>query len=139
MRKPEIDILKGILIILVVIGHIVTGDSTTHNIIFWFHMPVFLMISGYFIKDASTVKSCFNNTLSKLFTRYCIPYFSWSILLFVYIHPESLLKYIARVVLGGANNSLVFSYPFWYINALALCLLVVNIVQYKFKRNCFGK
>ena len=103
MRKPEFDILKGLLIIFVVIGHVVNGDSEVHTVIFWFHMPVFLMTSGYFIKDVPIDKSCFNKTLSKLLNRYLVPYFSWSTFLFLFIHPESPLKYLARVILGGGK------------------------------------
>lgn len=45
-RLEHIDILKGLLIILVVIGHI-GGIPTLHKYIYWFHMPCFFMISGY--------------------------------------------------------------------------------------------
>jgi len=40
-----IDRLKGIGIITVVLGH--TGNEFTHHYFFWFHMPLFFIISGY--------------------------------------------------------------------------------------------
>lgn len=101
MRKSEFDILKGLLIIFVVAGHVVNGDSCIHSIIFWFHMPLFLMISGYFIKDKSNETITLKDSLLRLFKRYWIPYFSWSIFLFLFIHPEGVLKYLARVAWGG--------------------------------------
>ena len=101
MRKPEFDILKGLLIIFVVIGHIVCGESQIHTIIFWFHMPVFLMVSGYFLKDSTTIKPWSKAALSKLFQRYCVPYLSWSILLFIVFHPESIWKNAVRTCWGG--------------------------------------
>lgn len=39
--------------------------------------------------------------------------------------------------MGGVNNSLAFSYPFWYINALPLCLLLVSIVKSQFDKCSF--
>ena len=50
-RIPEIDILKGIAIILVVIGHTrVPGNS----FIYLFHMAVFFIASGYFYSEKSS-------------------------------------------------------------------------------------
>lgn len=46
-RKIEFDILKGILIICVVIGHAV---KTPFINVFWFHVPAFFLIAGYFAK-----------------------------------------------------------------------------------------
>lgn len=43
-RKIEFDILKCILIIFVVTGHI--GVNIGFDV-YWFHMPAFFMISGY--------------------------------------------------------------------------------------------
>ena len=43
-RKKEIDILKGIMIIFVVIGHI--SNNIPLMDVFWFHMPAFFIISG---------------------------------------------------------------------------------------------
>ena len=56
MRDSYFDNLKGILIILVVIGHFVLPMERTRPvwaifyIIYLFHMPMFAMVSGYFAK-----------------------------------------------------------------------------------------
>ena len=51
------DSLKGILIVLVVLGHAIQGvygedveSNRIWNIIYSFHMPAFFAISGYFVK-----------------------------------------------------------------------------------------
>ena len=54
VRKVEFDILKGILIIFVVIGH--TNLKIPYFDIFWFHMPAFFMVSGYLTKKWLTPK-----------------------------------------------------------------------------------
>lgn len=46
-RNRSIDIMKGIGILLVVIGHLVYGTSYPFRLIFSFHMPLFFLISGY--------------------------------------------------------------------------------------------
>jgi len=56
MRDSYFDNLKGILILLVVIGHFVLPMDKTRPvwsifyIIYLFHMPMFAMVSGYFSK-----------------------------------------------------------------------------------------
>lgn len=53
-RMLYIDISKGILIILVVIGHILNFEyfltKSIKTIIYTFHMPAFFVISGILIK-----------------------------------------------------------------------------------------
>ena len=56
VRDPYFDNIKGVLIMLVVIGHFLLPMSFTRLVwalFFWiylFHMPMFVMISGYFAK-----------------------------------------------------------------------------------------
>lgn len=45
-RETWIDVLKGIGIILVVIGHVSLGN-TLNSWIYTFHMPLFFSVSGY--------------------------------------------------------------------------------------------
>lgn len=86
-----IDILKGITIILVVIGHavqgIVSGQHLTLNteyssifilkqIIYGFHMPLFFIIAGLFIN--SWVKRSFKEAILQKIFRLIVPYFIWS-------------------------------------------------------------
>ena len=57
-RDNRIDTLKGLLIILVILGHIIiaTDNANTVNhalmgLIYVFHMPLFILISGYLTKN----------------------------------------------------------------------------------------
>ncbi|MCC8107090.1 MAG: acyltransferase family protein [Clostridiales bacterium] len=50
-RDSVIDIMKGILIVFVVMGH---AQIPLHRFIYLFHMPVFFMISGYLWNEAHT-------------------------------------------------------------------------------------
>lgn len=87
----SIDILKGVTILLVVIGHAVQGVvssqhltiNTEYNsifilkqIIYGFHMPLFFIIAGLFV--ASWSKRNFKEAISQKISRLVIPYFVWS-------------------------------------------------------------
>ena len=57
-RDNRIDTLKGLLIILVVLGHVITALDNVNRInhavmgmIYVFHMPLFILISGYLTKS----------------------------------------------------------------------------------------
>jgi len=53
-RNSALDIAKGIGIILVVLGHnwfVLNAKGEMYRIIFSFHIPLFLFISGIFLKD----------------------------------------------------------------------------------------
>ena len=49
-RFPFIDAAKAIAIYLVIIGHLVPGDSMIFRFVFSFHMPAFFFFSGYCTK-----------------------------------------------------------------------------------------
>lgn len=46
-RIEEFDIAKGIAILCVILGHL--GIYNINRVVFTFHMPIFFLISGYFI------------------------------------------------------------------------------------------
>jgi len=53
-RNVSLDIAKGIGILLVVLGHnwsVLREEGEVYRIIFSFHIPLFLFISGIFLKD----------------------------------------------------------------------------------------
>lgn len=73
-RNEYFDSLKCILITLVVIGHILDcyHDNRTllaiDNVIYSFHMPLFIFISGYFCKDHADTRKKVRSTLLLLET-----------------------------------------------------------------------
>ena len=65
-RDKSIDSLKGLGIILMIIGHV---NTPLRDFIFSFHMPLFFFISGYLYKDR-----CINDILHRCIDRILIPY-----------------------------------------------------------------
>lgn len=73
-RKPEIDIIKGIAIILMVLGHC---NAPFSHWIYLFHMPVFFMASGYcwnvcHSKDLTSVIKYIYRKLKTLYFPYVL-------------------------------------------------------------------
>lgn len=97
-RDTAIDILKGIGIILVVIGH--SGCPILLNdVIFSFHMPLFFIASGYFFNT-----NCFENKelyLRKKIQGIYLPYLKWSVI-FLLLHN---VFYYCGVLNSSYGNS----------------------------------
>lgn len=124
MRSTRLDNLKGILIILVVIGHfllpISEGGSFVKGLfyaIYLFHMPAFVMISGYFAK-----------------TLYKDGKFRWKKLLRVlilYVIYEGIIFLTEKLAYPGYSTEGLFilheSGAPWYLMALFIWYLTIPI------------
>lgn len=86
-RQTWIDFLKGIGILLVVAGHS-SINSNIKTLIYFFHMPLFFIISGYLEKGSYTKLSTLLQEKAKVFLY---PYFSFGILIILY---NSLYDYV---------------------------------------------
>ena len=73
-RLSWLDITKGFLMILVVIGHYPGElDFPLSKYIYWFHMPAFFISSGMFFKPAIK-KGLLKSTIHKRFMQLIVPY-----------------------------------------------------------------
>lgn len=70
-RDITIDVLKGFLIVLMLIGHL-SIDKNLRHIIYSFHMPAFIIFSGYFFKEETVTR--FSEQLMKMAKSFLIPY-----------------------------------------------------------------
>lgn len=127
MRTQKyIDILKGIAILFVVIGHAVRV-KTVFAIIFSFHMPLFFFISGYLFKPNNNIKQFFIKKSVKLL----IPYISFLIFFNILttvrdiLFRPNLINFVSFVktgmkqLYGGAMLDGYFG-VFWFITYLFL-------------------
>lgn len=76
MRIHKIDITKGVLILLVIAGHLIQGpvsDSLARYIIYSFHMPLFIAVSGYLINWTQLKKLSFREYLKNIVTECLFP------------------------------------------------------------------
>jgi len=118
IRLNKYDNLKGLAIILVVLGHIMPrfNDfaiySNIYNLIFIFHMPIFFFVAGYFSKVSK-------NSNIKAFKSLIIPFFVFSI-----------LWYIFNYFLKGSIPGVPFIFPpsgLWFLLALFFMKLFLPI------------
>lgn len=92
-RKTDIDVCKGLLTFLVVLGHCIqygmgqeyreTGayfDNYLYRTIYCFHMPAFMIISGYFFASSCQKTASIPKMLKKRILSMLIPISSWSVI-----------------------------------------------------------
>ncbi|GCH86208.1 acyltransferase family protein [Escherichia coli] len=104
-RLGYIDAVKGFGIILVVYVHIISGLSS--YVIYLFHMPLFFIVSGILFKEPNDKNKFIVGKVKSLI----VPYFSYSILLFVVFSSYNIMrdgydsklmiKQLIKMVYGG--------------------------------------
>ncbi|MGN1157193.1 MAG: acyltransferase family protein [Agathobacter sp.] len=118
-RNYMFDNLKAILIILVVLGHLLDTTNpvshifpTIYYFIYFFHMPLFIFISGYFSKN---VEKCRETAVQNLF----LPYFILNIIMYIQCYIMNWLKgeptNMFRVFLGMKGLWFLFAMFVWKI------------------------
>jgi len=136
-RIKWIDILKGIGIVLVVVGHanFIFANATTtmfiQKYIYSFHMPLFFFLSGYlFVKEKYP---SFKKLIHAKVKTLLVPYFLFSILsLIVYViygltHNYKLIEFKTMVIqVLYLNNKVVWNEVLWFL----VCLFVVEVMFY---------
>lgn len=84
-RLPEFDIAKGIAILCVILGHL--GIKSINRVVFMFHMPLFFLISGYFL----SLTDSFELFSKKKFKQCIIPYIATCAMICTASVPVSML------------------------------------------------
>lgn len=88
-RNPIVDIIRGFAMLLVVLGHTMSGtvseysDSLLFQIIWTLQMPLFIIISGYVTRYSRplTDASGLWNFIKKRTLAYMLPWLVWTILI----------------------------------------------------------
>ena len=133
-RDQSIDIMKGVATILVVLGHAIQltlGDarmdySLLFRIIYSFHMPFFMFLSGYLYGKYGKVFD-----YKWLYRRFCglaIPFWAWAVILWWLREANagdlSLLERLGRLLLDPSDNGL------WFLTALFWCCVMTSASWY---------
>jgi|GEM_PF-3188661 len=134
-RCKDIDIYRGLGILLVVLGHVSFLGPYWHKVIYSFHMPAFFILSGYLVK-IKNIELRPEQFIARKFCRLIIP--AWSIglicgLLFVAIlvmnrisGDEFLLKLYGTLTGATKVANNFFVTPIWFL----YCLFVVEVIFY---------
>lgn len=146
-RIEYFDVIKGIGIILVILGHMTRFTSFSNKAIYTFHMPLFFLVSGYFI----SFRDKYKDFVKKKATQLLLPYFFSCLCVLV-------IQIIKQVILGKTLEQvlqtfgkLIYSFvygsgmeyykPFyippigvlWFLLALFISLITVRkFLEYKY-------
>lgn len=140
-RNNYWDIIKGLAIILVVIGHCIqygSGQSYIDNrlffdnpvfkIIYSFHMPLFIFVSGYFY-ESSLQKYSIKELIFKKLQAIAIPLISWGgvdFVIFLLKNKDSLLLnpvWLLKKLVWSMLNA-----P-WFLWVLLMCMVLAVILH----------
>jgi fucose 4-O-acetylase-like acetyltransferase len=131
-RVEYVDECKGLLIILVVLGHVVqelTPEGTNHplfNCIYAFHMPCFMFLAGYLAYStfsASNLKELAIGIADKT-TTILLPYFTWPI----FVHGLALKDEWNWDIWGKIWDLTIGWSPWWFLKYVFLYYLIYAIV-----------
>lgn len=126
-RDVTVDIAKGVAILFVVIGHLLqyntvdASNGVCFNWIYSFHMPLFMLLSGYVATFSRDKIKDFHSFVSKKAVRLLLPYAFWSFV----INPW---------ILKGLRGTELFS---WVVDVLLLPGLGVWFLIILFFIQCY--
>lgn len=138
-RDITFDIMKGIGIIAMIIGHC-SIPHVLFKFIFMWHMPLFFIISGYFYKKKNN-----RDMFISLFTSLIIPYIFTSLIIVIVSTCISLFKgnfnspFFLGMLFGSGstNNPLLFGGhcfigALWFLLALFWSKMIYNTISNRF-------
>lgn len=133
-RVNWIDQVKGFTIFLVVYGH---NFPFNEKYIYSFHMPLFIMIAGFFhpkVSDFTSIKKRFHSII--------IPYFIWSLSLFGFwvlvgrnygesaaLNLSPLKNFIGVFYAQGDRYYMDWGIPLWFLPAIFNTFLLYYFIQ----------
>ena len=136
-RDAFLDIAKGLAIILVVIGHVIQGSAENFDDLLWFrviysfHMPLFVFLSGAVAAIAFQSESVCNGVnaslqqakvkISKAAVRLLLPFIAWCVVnQLIYHHSDNVMSALI----------LAFRRPdtaLWFLLAIFYCIVLTTL------------
>ena len=133
-RIEYIDFIKGICIFIVVWGHTIQnmgdGDefwlNPVHQFICSFHMPIFMLVSGFFFSNS--IGKPLTSNIIRRFKQLIIPCFGWSLVL-VAIHIGYILADGTIPLPAGIVKSVIMETftRFWFLRSVFICFTLAII------------
>lgn len=133
-RLGWIDQVKGFTIFLVVYGH---NFPFTEKYIYSFHMPLFIMIAGFFHPQNPTFIS-----IRKRFQSIIIPYFFWALSLFAFwfcigrqygksaqLNLSPVKNFMGVFYSQGGREYMDWGIPLWFLPAIFMTFLIFSLIQ----------
>ena len=129
-RLSWLDVLKGIGIILVVIGH-VYSNRTVFNWLYSFHMPLFFLAAGWVYKEKSVLTD-----IKRRIQTIVVPYFSFGLLVLLYWQVierrfrNSDMSFMDSLLglFSGCYDNLDFNVHLWFLPCFFVTVALFNIL-----------
>ena len=129
-RLSWLDVLKGIGIILVVIGHIYS-NQTIFNWLYSFHMPLFFLAAGWVYKEKTVLAD-----IKRRIQTIVIPYFSFGFLVLIYWQlmerrfRDSDMSFMDSLfgLFSGCYDNLEFNIHLWFLPCFFVTVILFNIL-----------
>ena len=118
---PGLDAIRGVLILLVVLSHSLAPGILVF-VLYSFHMPLFLGISGFLIKRDFIRNASVKQIVHKYLYRMLVP---WFLAFGIY--------YFGRLYVGipvkGWEEIIYPYYHLWFVPALLLMILILRLLE----------
>lgn len=138
-RDAFLDIAKGLAIILVVVGHVIQGSSEKFDDLLWFrviysfHMPLFVFLSGAVAAIAFRADGIQDGILSSLeraktkiskaAVRLLLPFLAWCVInQLIYHHSDSV---ISALILAFRRPDTAL----WFLLAIFYCIVLTSFFE----------
>lgn len=139
-RLSYLDVSRGVVIILMLIGHAWDAPPLLLQVIFGFHIPFFFVLSGYLYNHEKYGRLGFKHLVKTRWKAYVIPYFVLSFVNLVINIPIELLRgFGGKELLLSTGRHLFWIFyswgsstrtpnctPLWFL----LCLFVASVYFY---------
>lgn len=139
-RERWIDVLRGMGIIWVVLGHVASTPLLVQSI-FMFHMPLFFLIGGWLHRTSASQGDYFRNRAEALL----LPYASYLLILWplelVAAYPGQewdahfVLRFLIKPMLLGGPLLKGYAAVFWFVTCYFLTQQLVHFVTRRCTRN----
>ena len=123
-RLVYIDISKLLAIYLVILGHVIVKSfydasysDPVRVVIYTFHMPLFMMMSGFFA--SSVLKNDFNSLLKKKIVQLLVPAVSCTVICLAYFYLTINSVDIRDEIIGNS----------WFLKTLFMCQVTFWVVK----------
>ena len=152
-KKHELlpDILRGFAILLMVFAHCIQAGSGVafrdnslyfqdklYQFIYSFHMPLFMLISGYFARksiDRAKTKAERLSLLKRRSFSLLTPILFWTVFELLYAYVSNIIKGYPNLPLSGIAVEFIkkLLVNCWFLWAVFWCFLLVYIMHYYLK------
>lgn len=110
-RNRFVDIMRGLAMLLVVLGHTMTGSTTgaeesfLFNIVWSLQMPLFILISGYVTRYSRDISNSAElwRFIKRRTLAYMLPWIVWS--------------FLVRGIIFGQSNYLNIKWLLWHMDS----------------------